>query len=157
MSDIPIRFEQSGELDHIEIIVRASKSSAETDALIKKISGIMNRKLRALDRDGCECIINESEIISVCSSDRQIRIITQNDIYTSNQTLRSIEELLDKKLFIKISRYELVNSEKIIKFDFTIGGTLRLELEGGIETWASRRSIPIIRKHLSGKGDDCDD
>lgn len=153
MEDIKILFEQSDDLDHIEIVVRAPRKSARTDALIKKISGITNRKLRVVDSKGCDCLIDESEIISVCSADRQVRVITENDIYTSNLTLRGIEELLEKKRFIKISRYELINSERIVKFDFTIGGTLRLELDGGIETWASRRYIPLIRKHLSGEGE----
>ena len=154
MEVIPIRFEQSDTVEQIEIVVRAAHSSAETDALIEKISGLLHRReLHVLDTSGSDCIIDESDIISVCASDRQVKIITRNDIYTSSMTLRSIEEILDKRRFIKISRYEIVNSEMIIRFDFTIGGTLRLELEGGIETWASRRFIPLIRKHLLGKED----
>ncbi len=42
-------------------------------------------------------------------------------------------------------------SVRILTAD-TISGTLRLELEGGMETWASRRCIPEIRRRLKGKG-----
>ena len=37
------------------------------------------------------------------------------------------------------------------KYDFTIGGTLRIEFSNGMETWASRRYIPLIRQRLSGE------
>lgn len=154
MSDISIRLEIDETLDHIELVIRAKDQNSETDALIRKLSALTQRRLKASDQSGCECFIDENEIISVCSAERSVRIITQDNVYTSNLTLRSIEEQLDKGRFIKISRYELVNSERIVKFDFTIGGTLRLELDGGIETWASRRYIPLIRKQLLGEGED---
>ena len=155
MSDISVRVEIDDTLDNdtIEIVVQASEKNSDVDALIRKLSALTQRRLKATDQRGSECYIDESEIISVCSADRSVRIITQDYVYTSNFTLRSIEEQLSKRHFIKISRYELVNSDKIVKFDFTIGGTLRLELDGGIETWASRRYIPLIRKHLSGEGE----
>ena len=59
--------------------------------------------------------------------------------------------MLDKKHFLRISRFEIVNLNKVLRYDFTLAGTLRLELAGGIETWASRRCIPAIRKRLLGK------
>ena len=65
---------------------------------------------------------------------------------------KSLEDILDKQRFVRISRYEIVNLEKILKYDFTVAGTLRIELTGGMETWASRRCIPAIRRRLTGKG-----
>ena len=155
MSDISVRVEIVDTLDNdtIEIVVRAGEKNSDVDALIGKLSALTQRRLTASDQRGCECFIDESEIISVYSAERSVRIITQDNVYTSNLTLRALEEQLDKRRFIKISRYELVNGERIVKFDFTMSGTLRLELDGGIETWASRRYIPLIRKSLSGEGE----
>ena len=61
-----------------------------------------------------------------------------------------MEEKLSRK-FLRISRFELINLSKVKKYDFTIGGTLRIEFENGMETWASRRYIPIIRERLTGE------
>ena len=63
--------------------------------------------------------------------------------------MNEIEKKLTDKRFVRISRYEIVNLDKIIKYNFTLGGTLRLEFSSGMETWASRRNIPIIRKKLT--------
>ena len=65
--------------------------------------------------------------------------------------IHSLKSALDAQRFVRISRYELVNLDMVRKFDFTLGGTLRLELAGGMETWASRRCIPAIRARLKGK------
>ena len=68
------------------------------------------------------------------------------------QSLHDFEKKLDADNYVGISRYEIINLDKVRKFDFTLGGTLRLELAGGMETWASRRNIPLIRKKLLKKG-----
>ena len=51
-----------------------------------------------------------------------------------------------------IKKFQIVNLAKVRRYDFTVAGTLRLELAGGMETWASRRCIPEIRRRLKGKG-----
>ncbi|MER2235290.1 MAG: LytTR family DNA-binding domain-containing protein, partial [Candidatus Limivicinus sp.] len=94
----------------------------------------------------------ESEIILASVDGKSVRIITADGKWLSRQTLQSLEETLDSHTFIRISRYEIVNLRKVARYDFTISGTLRLELEGGMETWASRRCIPEIRRRLKGKG-----
>ena len=51
--------------------------------------------------------------------------------------------------FLRVSRFEIINLDMVRKYDFTLGGTLRIELENGMETWASRRYIPLIKERLS--------
>ena len=82
-----------------------------------------------------------------------MRIITGDGSWYTRQTLQSLENMLDKNHFLRISRFEIVNLNKVLRYDFTLAGTLRLELAGGIETWASRRCIPAIRKRLLGRED----
>ena len=53
--------------------------------------------------------------------------------------------------FLRVSRFEIIDLKKVRKYDFTLSGTLRIEFENGMETWASRRYIPLIRKRLSGE------
>ena len=55
---------------------------------------------------------------------------------------------MNPSMFLRISRYEIVNLRKVKRFDFTITGTLRVEMEDDTETWASRRFIPAIKERL---------
>ena len=149
MKKINIRFEQDKALDGIDIIIRAGEKDSDVNTLIAQLSQNIPQKLTVLDRDECSCIIDENDIITVTASGKQVRIMTAKGVYTAKQTLQNVEGLLNGRLFLRISRFEIVNLAKIRKYDFTIGGTLRIEFEGGMETWASRRYIPLIKEKLT--------
>ena len=51
--------------------------------------------------------------------------------------------------FLRVSRFEIIDLKKVRKYDFTLGGTLRIEFDNGMETWASRRYIPLIKERLT--------
>lgn len=149
MKKVHIRFEQDKTLDHIDVVIRASEKDADIDDLIAQLSQNEPKKLTVLDRSECPCVISEDDVISVTSDGKQVRVMTTKGLYTARQTLQNVENLLNSRLFLRISRFEIVNLAKIVKYDFTIGGTLRIEFEGGMETWASRRYIPLIREKLA--------
>ena len=96
-------------------------------------------------------MIPVKEIVSINANGKLINVVTDNDNFYLRQPLKNLECTLDERRFVRISRYEIVNISKVTGYDFTIAGTLRLELAGGMETWASRRCIPQIRKRLLGK------
>lgn len=149
MKKLHIRFEQDKTLDHIDVVIRASEKDADIDDLIAQLSQNEPKKLTVLDRSECPCVISEDDVISVTSDGKQVCVMTTKGFYTARQTLQNVENLLNSRLFLRISRFEIVNLAKIVKYDFTIGGTLRIEFEGGMETWASRRYIPLIREKLA--------
>lgn len=149
MKKIHIRFEQDKTLDGIDVVIRACEKDSDIEMLIDQLSQNMPQKLTVLDRDGCPCVVEENDVISVTSDGKQVRVLTSIGIYSAKQTLQNVEAILNGRLFLRISRFELVNLAKIRKYDFTIGGTLRIEFEGGMETWASRRYIPLIKEKLT--------
>lgn len=153
MKEITLRFEPDPNLDRIDVVIRAAARDEEVTALMARLSvppagsftvfdGLGN--LRALSPDG---------IILASVEGKLVHIITGDGSWYTRQTLQSLEDMLDKKQFLRISRFEIVNLDKVLRYDFTLAGTLRLELESGIETWASRRCIPVIRKRLLRRED----
>ena len=146
---INIRFEQDKTLDGIDIIIRADEKDNDVNTLIEQLSQNIPKKLTVLDRNGCPCVIGENDIITVTADGKLVRVITTGGVYSAKQSLQNVGNLLNSRLFLRISRFELINLAKVRKYDFTIGGTLRVEFEGGMETWASRRYIPLIREKLA--------
>ena len=151
MKKIRIRFEQACAEAEIEVLIRASERDAQVDALMERVSGQPPDALTATDGEGALVRLAPEKIILISVRGNHTRIETEQGVYTLRQTLQSIERILDDRRFLRISRSELVNMDKVEKFDFTIQGALRLELTGGIETWASRRCIPAVRKRIKGK------
>lgn len=149
MKEIMIRFERKPELENIEVLIQASERDAAVDGLFERITG-RKRKMVTVTSTGGELLrIAADEIISAAVFDKLTLIVTETGSCTVRQSLQSLEQDLEGGRFVRASRHEIVNLDKVRKYDFTLSGTLRLELTGGMETWASRRCIPAIRKLLT--------
>ena len=148
MEKLNIRFEEDASLDGVEVIVRARERDAEVEALLGRIGGKTPDQLAVTDSDGAQLYVSFADIVLVSVNGKTVQIVTEKDRYTLRTALQSIEDRLENRRFVRISRYEIVNLDKVLRYDFTLAGTLRLELCGGMETWASRRNIPLIRKKL---------
>lgn len=150
MKKINVRFERDKTLSNIDIVIRAADQDEQVNALIESLTHRESQKLTVLDRNNCTCVIGEDEIVFVSADGKHVRITATGGIYRAKQSLQSIEEMLSRK-FLRVSRFEIINLSMVRKYDFTIGGTLRIEFDNGMETWASRRYIPLIRERLSGE------
>ena len=151
MRTIQVRFQQDPDEQNIDVLVRACERDEEVEAVLERISGSRRDRLTVTGADGAQVRLNPGEIILISMQKQQARIETQTGSYTVRQTLQTIERALESFNFLRISRSELVNMDKIEKIDFTVKRELRLELTGGIETWASRRYIPLIREQINRK------
>lgn len=153
MKKITVRFEADPTLDGIEVVVRAPEQDGEARALMERLSAQPPETIWAFDGEGNFCALPYGELVLASVDGKLVRLVTEKGSRFTRRTLQSLEEELDPRRFLRISRYEIVNLEKIQRCDFTLAGTLRLELQGGCEAWASRRCIPTIRKRLMGKRD----
>ena len=154
MKNISVRFEPDPTLAHIDVVVRAPERDAEVEALLDRLSDRPSDTLAVFDGSGSLRALPAGEIILASVDGKLVNIVTEDGSWYTRRTLQSLEEELDERRFLRISRYELVNLDKVLRYDFTLAGTLRLELQGGMETWASRRCIPAIRRRLLGKGEE---
>ena len=152
MKKVHIRFEAEPSLEDIEVVVRASERDAEVEAYLERLSGKPPEGLTVTDSGGALVRLAPEKIILVSVSGNVARLETEQGSFSMRQTLQSIERSLAGQNFLRISRSELINMDKIEKYDFTVRGELRLELTGGIETWAARRCIPEVRRRINGKG-----
>ncbi len=150
MKKLKLRFEQDKTLDKIEIVVRAAEKDAQVTALLESLSKDEPVKLTVLDSGNRASVIDEKDIVFVAAEGKLVRVVTTEGIYKAKQSLQSIESILSRS-FLRVSRFEIINLKKVRKYDFTLVGTLRVEFDNGMETWASRRYIPLIKERLSGE------
>ena len=150
MKKLKLRFEQDKTLDKIEIVVRAAEKDAQVTALLESLSKDEPVKLTVLDSGNRASVIDEKDIVFVAAEGKLVRVVTTEGIFKAKQSLQSIESILSRS-FLRVSRFEIINIKKVRKYDFTLVGTLRVEFDNGMETWASRRYIPLIKERLSGE------
>lgn len=150
MKKINVKFEKDETLSSINVTVRASEKDVEVSELIDRIKAKGGDTI-SVSGGSVTDVVPAADIVLLTVEGKSVNIITEKERFTARQPLNSIEAALDPKRFVRISRYEIVNLAKVVRYDFTLSGTLRIELVGGMETWASRRCIPEIRRHLAGK------
>ena len=151
MRERKVRLELDPALTDIEVLVRAPEEDGEVSALLELL-GAPADTVTVFDDNGLIRALPADQIVSASVDGKLVNIVTEDGSWYTRRTLQSLEAALDARRFLRVSRYEIVNLTKVRRYDFTVAGTLRLELAGGMETWASRRCIPEIRRRLKGKG-----
>ena len=154
MKKINIEFREDCDQQYINVIITSAKLDDEVRELMMRISDPFDGRLTVFDDKGTAIILPVDKIISISSDNRKLKVIADNGTYELRSSLQDIEQKLRSPSFFKISRYEIINLLKVKKFDFSISGSLRIEMENGVETWASRRNISEIKKRLMRKDKD---
>ena len=151
MKPVNVRFEGDPGSDTIDVLIRASEETPEIAELMQKIHDHFEERLTVYDESGAVQSICVTDIVSASVDGKRVSIRTENGRYHIKHPLQALENMLDDQFFVRISRYEIVNMRKVVRYDFRLIGTLYIELSDGTTTWASRRNIPLIRKMLFKK------
>ena len=88
------------------------------------------------------------EVIRVYAERQQVLAQTAQGVFVLRQRLYELEERLAPHRFVRISNSEIVNAAMITGMDFSLTGTIRMSLRGGLVTYASRRYVSRIRRQF---------
>lgn len=151
MKRVNVRFEEEQERRDIDVLFAASEMDDQVASLMNRIEDPLSITWEVRDSEGASVTLTEDRIDMISVDNKRLKIIADNGVYWLKMPLQDVEKALNPSLFLRVSRYEIVNLRKVRQFDFSISGTLRVEMENGIETWASRRFIPAIKDRLQKK------
>lgn len=151
MKRVSTRFEVEEERCNIDVLFRASEEDEQVEALMARVADPLSSLLTVRDEADAVVTLPEECVVTISVDNKKLRIAADDGVYWMKMPMQDAEAMLNPSWFLRISRYEIVNLRKVRQFDFSISGTLRIDLEDGTETWASRRFIPAIKKRLQGK------
>jgi DNA-binding LytR/AlgR family response regulator len=130
-----------------EIHICNEEKNEESEQLAELVAQAVNTTITGYSDYGVE-ILTCGSIIRIYTEDQKIYAATVNGVYRVQQRLYELEELLDKRWFIRISNSEIVNLRKIKRLDTSVTGTIRMYLQADIQTFVSRRYVSKIKKVL---------
>ena len=151
MKKINVLFNEDPNQQDIDIVITAARKDEQVEELLQKIADPFDSTFTVYDDKGSAIIIPLDKIYSISSNNRKLKVVTEDGVFEMRSSLQDIEQDLRSPSFIKISRYEIINLMKVKEFDFSVSGTLRIEMNNGMQTWASRRNISEIKKRLMRK------
>lgn len=151
MKRVNTRFEADAGRRNIDVLFRASEEDEQVEALMARVADPLSGVLTVRDESDSVVTLPEERIITISVDNKKLRIVADDGAYWLKMPMQDAETMLNPSWFLRISRYDIVNLRRVRQFDFSISGTLRIDLEDGTEAWASRRFIPAIKKRLQGK------
>lgn len=130
-----------------EIHICNHEQNKETDILMQAVKQAVDFTINGYTEGGVE-VLPISSIIRIYTENKKVYAATGAGVYRLHKRLYELEEILDARKFVRISNTDIINLKYIKHLDTTIGGTIKVKLEGGLEAYVSRRHIADIKKVL---------
>ena len=155
-----IRLEIDPSCQETEVIIRTGHKTELTERIVSAVERCLGNEYPPVAAYQSDALffIAQDEIIRVFTENRKLVVCTKNGRYESRQPLKELEEKLNKELFVRISRFEIINLRMVSGFDFSNTGTIRVLFQDGSDTWVARRYIQAVqqtlKRHEKGEGDE---
>lgn len=127
-----------------EIHVCSSENTAEIRSLYHTVKEALEENLVAYQNKEAVSI-RCRDVIRIFSANKFVYLETAEGRFQIKERLYEMEEKLNKTIFVRISNSEIVNLRKINRMDTSITGTIKMYLQGDIETYVSRRYVSKIK------------
>lgn len=138
-----------------KVTIHTKAKTKQVEGIIEAIETYSESKLPFISvySGGKKEIVKQKDIMRIRTEGRQIVLDTEEKYYIVKQTLSNLEKILNVDRFIRISQSEIINIYKAKRFDVSVAGTIIIEFENGVKTYASRRYIKAIKAFLNEKED----
>ncbi len=144
-----IKYNIQPEFKDPEIHICSDKMDRRTTHIYETVSGIFETAINGY-REGYDeaSRIRPAEIIRIFSANKKVYVTTREGRFTIRERLYEMEERFCHSGFVRISNSEIVNASAIRHIDTKLTGTIKMQLDGDIETYVSRRYVSAIKKSL---------
>ena len=90
-------------------------------------------------------VIDRKELFMLCTQEGRTRLFTAEAEFDSAKPLREYESLPG---FMRISKFCVINLEKIKCFEPLFSGVMQVELKNGLKETISRKYLPDMKRYL---------
>lgn len=130
-----------------KVIVLADRMSEEVDRILHRLSEQAPQVIAGFREDQAH-LLEQEALYRVYAEGGKVYGVTGDGTYVLHRRLYELEELLDRKQFVRISNSEIVNLKQVKNFDLSFAGTICVSLKDGTVTYVSRRYVSKIKQVL---------
>ncbi|WP_310603131.1 LytTR family DNA-binding domain-containing protein [Anaerosporobacter sp.] len=131
----------------LQIIIKCKQKDDEVIRL-KTYIELFDKKLQA-KKDNAFYFVNVSEVLYFESIDNRTFLYTKDDVMEIKQRLYELEIILSDKDFIRISKSQIANINKIRSLKPELNRTIIATMSNNEQLYISRKYVQAIRSILS--------
>lgn len=95
--------------------------------------------------NGSIVVIGKKDLYMIRAEEGKTRLYTTDASYETAKSLKDFETLSG---FMRISKFCIINLEKIKRFDPMFSSTMQVTLKNGSKDYISRKYLPDVKKYL---------
>ena len=142
-----IQIRLDSQCEEPEILIRTASVTAEVRELVEKLSEKRSDSVIGYDADSA-VLLEKSQIMRIYGASQKVYAQTPHGEFYLRQRLYELEQLLDEKTFVRISKSEIINLRFVKRLDLSITGTIGIQLKTGETAYVSRRYVNRIKSIL---------
>lgn len=133
--------------EKLQVVIKCQRIDDEIIRLKYHIE-MFDQKLQA-KKDNEWCFVNLFDVLYFESVDNRTFLYTRDDVMEVKQRLYELEMILSDKDFIRISKSQIININKVKSLRPEINRTILATMCNGEQLFISRKYVPAIRSLLS--------
>ena len=131
----------------LQVVIECKQKDEQVTRLKTHIE-LFDNKLQAKS-DNEMCFVNAADVLFFESVDNRMFLYTENQVMEIKYRLYELEEILSSKDFIRISKSQIVNINKISTLKPEINRTILATMCNGEKLYISRSYVKAFRSVLS--------
>lgn len=129
-----------------EVIIKCHEINDELNKLILKLKE-GNMRLRGYTQDGIHFLMPD-DIFYFDTVDQKVFAYCDSEVYEVKEKLYELENMLPVRNFIRSSKSNILNIDKIISISPAFGGRFEAVLLNHEKTIISRQYVPVLKERL---------
>ena len=140
----------------LDVVITSRERNEDVEGLLAAIQAYADKQIPMIPAYFKDSLVMlpQRQIIRIYTANRKVILQTTDMMYEVKKPLTELEEILDPDLFVRISQSEILNLRKVRSFDFSLAGTIGVELENGESTYVARRRVKNVKEALQRGGPD---
>lgn len=131
----------------LQVVIKCRQIDDEIMRLKYHIE-MFDQKLQ-VKKDNEWCFVNLLDVLYFESVDNRTFLYTEDDVMEIKQRLYELEMILSGKDFIRISKSQIININRVKSLKPEINRTILATMCNGEQLYISRKYVPAIRSLLS--------
>ncbi|MDR0302413.1 MAG: LytTR family transcriptional regulator [Treponema sp.] len=138
------KLEQDAAQNDIEIVIKYPAENKNIDDIVSFLK-TFDTQIECYSRNGIKKV-NVSDIYYIESKDKLAVVFCENESYQTNFRLYQINQKLKDKGFVQVSKYCILNINKLDKFKPLLNSRMEAVLTNGARIYINRNYLANIKR-----------